>query len=493
MSERKEGGYTVSQVGTLHLKLQSLKLALLRLKTNPKMSQTEYRIQSEYLELLAFSLQWEDLLSQSSQAILRCEKTEWNAQFYRYWIEALKETHDVEGLQRLGKHLLALRSVSPTYQALACISFVLCGRKKFGRVLYRDMVLSTWKTKKHWLVWEAMCVWLSDSPEEKDRLKGVSLYLGLSKRKPNNYLLSRGALESALDSDEWEGAASVLNAMARAFPMAPEYPLISAKALLQSGTSDGALALLEEYSYVNPDNSEAILLLSQALQAQGFTIDAADLIHSKNSQFDPDDYDYSVELGKLDKKRFEETNEEHFRTSAVRHLAYALRFSVRIGQQDGVLHSMLHELNAGVGEEVFVSSQDKEQSPQETKILLLSENLARNFFSSDKCFLPAPSALRKGEIIFVATPHTELMGVEVIVGSFEVASPAVPDSAFGCGVSGVRVKKLSKPLQIELHNLKYSLFDKWGCENFARQGFARFYEVNSEVGETIQAKAKLAA
>jgi hypothetical protein len=462
----------------------------------------ELETTARLVELLSFREDWVKVAEVASRAIVLGCGPRASLRFYRAWLEALRGTQDVEGLQALARHLLLRRAESDDYLALACMALAHAGRRAYGKVLYArlaakaprhprnqnpvkeasatraDPIARTGrKTERRnsALAWEAIAVWLCEAPKPEERLKGVDLLARLCAARKQRYFTLRNYLSYSLEADELEHASAAYNAMHDRFPFAPDPYLAAARISMSENDYAAASVALQELLADNPRHPDAILALASCLERTGDLLAARDILASGADLFDADDYDFNATSGVINKKLHERYGMAAHRASAIRQLSMALRAAGRMGLPQASLHTALFELEAGVGEQALRSSSVKES--ETVWMLTVEDDLADKLVSAGEVILRAPGDATVGRTILLTRPNPRVDGVEMITAVLETTSPVVPDTRYGRAIAARVVKTLSVPLEVELHDVRYPLRDAWGCENFAEGKFARFYEL----------------
>jgi len=431
----------------------------------------ELELTSTLVEFLAFREDWQKVAEMASRTIVRGCGPKARVRFYRAWLEALRALDDVEGLQSLGRHMLLLRHEGADYVALACLALTHAGRRAYARTLYGHLVKNV--EKKSVLVWEAMAQWLAESPSAKERAKGVEMFALQCSRAPSYFSL-RSYLIASLDADSLEHAASAYNFIHEEFPLAPEPYLASARLAMSENDFTAASVTLQQLLADNPRNVEGLLALSHCFEKSGDLLAARDLLSSNEALFDCDDVDFNSTLGIVDKKLHERYGMAGHHQSAVRHLSVALRACEKMQLPQGAVHAALLALGAGVGEQIVAGASGHDET---LWMLAADESVGNDLMERKDVILRAPQGVTRGQLILLTRPNPRMQGVELVCAVFEVTSPLVPDREFGWAVSARLVKTLSSPLEVELHDVRYPHRDGWGCENFARDHYARFYEL----------------
>ena len=447
----------------------------------------ELELTLAYVELLAFREDWSNIAAAASRTIVQGAGPNARTRLYRAWAEALRADADVEGLQKLARHLLAMRHESRArgteYVALACMAFTWAGRRSYGRACYVQVrrVLSAGAEPASALKWEAVATWLSEAPALEERLKGVELFSRLCAVRRGRYFTLRNYLNYALDSDELEHAATAYNAMNEQFPLAPEPYLASARISMAEGKWSEAAKALQELLADNPRHTEGLLGLAQCFERTGDLVAARDLLTSNQALFEIDDPDFNATLGTLNRKLYERYNMEAYRLAAVRQLSTALKGARRLKISEAPLHTALLSLGAGVGERVvgFPANPGASRANEDGTVWMLSADptLGNALVKEGDIVLRAPETAAPGQWIFLTQPHPRHNGVELVRAVFEITSPVVPDARYGRAVSARLVKPMSVPIEVELHDVRYPALDGWGCENFANTREARFYSL----------------
>lgn len=466
-------------------------------------TKAELELTLAYVELLAFREDWTRIATVASRAIVQGAGPNARTRLYRAWAEALRADADVDGLQKLGRHLLAMRHESREraneYVALACLAFTWAGRRTYGRACYVQVqkALRAGNETASALKWEAVAVWLSEAPALEERLKGVELYSRLCALRRGRYFTLRNYLHYALDSDELEHAATAYAAMNDQFPLAPEPYLASARVSMAEGKWAEAAKALQELLADNPRHAEGLLGLAQCFERTGDLVAARDLLTSNQALFENDDPDFNATLGTLNRKLYERYAMESYRRSAVRQLSVALKGASRLKLSEAPLHTALLSLDAGVGERVVGSSgrTGTTASNDDGTVWMLSADaaLGEALVRDGDVVLRAPEAALPGQWIFLTRPHPRLEGVELVSAVFEITSPVVPDARYGRAVSARLVKPMSVPIEVELHDVRYPALDGWGCENFAGTREARFYSLPLGLAPDLLAHVERAA
>lgn len=478
---------SLSHRGTLGVLLHRAGKRVRKAGATKPYSKEELELILAYVELLAFKEQWSRIAEVASRAIVQGAGPNARTRLYRAWAEALRADADVEGLQKLARHLLAMRHESSAHAAdcvaLACMAFTWAGRRAYGRAcyVYVQRSLRSRGQPSSALKWEAVATWLSEAPALEERLKGVELFSRLCAVRRGRYFTLRNYLSYSLESDELEHAATAYNAMNEQFPLAPEPYLASARVSMAEGNWADAAKALQELLADNPQHTEGLLGLAQCFERMGDLVAARDLLTSGQELFETDDPDFNATLGTVNRKLFERYKMESYRRAAVRQLSVALRGASRLNISEAPLHTALLSLDAGVGERVVESQRftSSAHTNDEATVWMLAAEAALGdaLVKAGEVVLRAPEAAAPGQWIFLTRPHPRLDGVELISAVFEITSPVVPDARYGRAVSARLVKPMAVPIEVELHDVRYPAVDGWGCENFANTREARFYSL----------------
>ena len=448
---------------------------------NEHLSKNEIKAARRLLDLYAFSEDWDGASALASRVIMRGVGPRMTLCCYRYWIEALAGSFDLEGLHYMAKHLLKQRFQDSKYEAdylsLAVLALTFSGRMGYARAGYRKLVEMKKKQKHRKVssryVWEAISSFFVHQVSEETRLKGVSLYVKLSAKFPSEYLVSRGALAACDDSDEFELASTVANAMHKNFRLAPEPYLLSGESLFVSGIYQGAQSAFQKFLELYPTHEGAIIALSQNLLSQGEFLQARALLTESAEIFYDGDFDYANARALAEVAIFEKYKEPEQLNSAIRWCAAALKIAKKIGLPESRLNYILCKLNAGAGEEFYsgtpTPSGSYEQAGAEIGtspkvwIVSASSQFINKVTSKDIQQIKCPEDVRKGDFVFFSVDKNE----DSLLSYFISRTNALPDRRMGCTVFMEDVRTLNEPISVFFGEAKQKFADSWGCENFS--------------------------
>ena len=252
------------------------------------------------LEVYATFENWESVVQFSSRAVLHLNKNYEKVDFYYIWICALNEMKDEASLCLLAKHLLQMGSDYSVFNCLAIIAYQFAGKNDIGLSLLKEQ-------KKHFnaknkFYREALGLFLTSLKNKKYIKNGIVILKKLCSDKNSSYYTWRNCLRVLSHFNCERSMSRVYNLMNVKFPFAHEPYIISALIAMSEEKWLESIRLLNQVLKDNPENTDAILALSQCYEEYGDVESATDLM-CKNARFFHDqDYDYNYTMARLLKK-----------------------------------------------------------------------------------------------------------------------------------------------------------------------------------------------
>lgn len=437
----------------------------------------------QVIEFSACQEDWERVVNLSSNALIAGCGENATLSLYRSWIEGLRFSHDVSGLQALAKHLINTERESREHLSLALLAITYAGRRNYATALYNEL------EKKHsanLYVLEAKGVYLAEGLETSRRRDGIRLLRKVAHTRTSCYFDKLNYLLSSLDVGASNYASHAAKTLFNEYPLSPEPLWIGAGIAMQEERWNDAIAFLSKIFLVNNNNTEACLALAQCYEKMGDLIAADTLLRENSHLFEASDYDYSVSMGAIQRSLFARYQNPAYRSEAVKHYANALHTAKRLQLPDAQLHIALYDLKAGIGEERF--SETKHSDPRYW-VVATDNTSAHNFLTQESFLIHCPSSLAKDDVIFFArySPDKTSLFYE---GIFKVQSPVVPDNYLKCMARIGDGKFFESPIPSKMDNEYETKEDAFGCQNFSLYGEACFYSIGEAVAEKIIDRAE---
>lgn len=439
------------------------------------------------VDLCAFKEDWEKIAEVASRTILEGCGRNARTRLYRAWIEALRNMHDVGGIQSLGKHLLALRGLSEDFVSLALMAFCYAGRMDHARRLFRSVRA---RTVRNAPAYEACAVYLCEFSRHSGRETGLRIMERLAFRREAQYFQCRNFLVYALELDALDAAQRAFERLHARFPRCPQPYWGAAVVAVYNGAWGEAATSLQELLADNPENTDAILALARCLEMTGDLMAARELLTANAALFDYDDYEFHAAGGVLNERLFERYGMSAYRKSSVRHFAAALRIAPRLGVPEAPLHLSLKALGAGVGEQSFQVASPDPSSAQGTPkywVLSLDDERLRGVVKQRSFIARSPTTMADGDVVFlsrIVRPSRE-PNAQHIVGVMSALTPSVPDCRYGCAIRMGDIQVFEMPVDVELPETSARARDAQGLENFSREGQAHFISIDRETADSI--------
>ncbi len=480
-------------VGTLSTAIRALEKTIGFESRTQTLRREEIESLLRLIELRAWKEDWDGVIENSSWGVWEGCGTNAQVKFYRAWLEGLKATNNVEGLEQVALHLLRQREEAIEFLALALMALSWAGRKSYARVIHHRLHTGQ---SRNVVVLEALAIALCEQLSSKQRTTGVKLLQRLVHSGNVSYFCHRTYVGYALENDCHVEAADAYTHLQERFPRCPE-PYWGAAAVAMEEEKWGEAALiLQELLSDNPDSTDALIALARCFELTGDLLAARDLLVSNRQLFHSADYDFNVTLGMMNKKLHDRYGMANYRNYAVEHLAKALLVASRLGLPESSLHLALRELGAEAsGEKLKADLREhtKNETPVESRfwILVADEVLLRGMLKKGSFLVNAPKDLEENHLVFIAlhSSHEQTDSLEKsrILGLFKASSPGIPDAQFGRVVKLSGLKVFDAPVDFEMtKGTDFSLAtDSSGSENFSMNGMARFVSVHSEAASRV--------
>lgn len=431
---------------------------------------------SRVVDFYACCDQWDLVVDVSSRAIIIGVGINAQLKLYRSWAEGLRANHDVEGLQTLAKHLLNHARRNDNFAALSLVCLTYAGRSGLTKFLFTHLKRTQSKSP---VVVEAMCVYMCESVEKKQRTKGVRIYAHLTKHQ-KNYFTSLNFATYAFENEDFDHATLAVDALNKAFPLAPLPHLTAAQIAYSQKQFTSTLKSLQTVLDCNPSHAEAILVFAQCLEKMGDVLAAKRFLAEKEELFDIADCDFSSVYASVLEKcaaRYENTFDKN---QSINHYAAALKTCQKLHLPEAQLHIKLADISAGVMESKVKSNK---QEDAKYWILALDDKTAPTILSHESLLMRCPAESKKGDIVFIARhkDNDKTLHIEAV---FKFSSNIVPDAYFGnaARLDGRRV--FEHAIDYKPESTQQSL-DSYHVQNFSETNYARYNEISHAVAEKI--------
>ncbi len=490
MVERKGNRFyphsAIPAEGTLAPRIQELKETLNFENSSRALTQQEVLNALELVRLASLKEDWSTVVLASSHGVNSgCGK---NAClfFYRSWIEALRKTHELEKVQLLALHLMRFRNEFAEFVPLALMALSYCGRRDYARRIARAIQKDPMARTA--LGCESIATFLAEGRARSGRAWAVSTLGKMAHKFKKNYFLNLNYLEYALENGFMTEASDAFNNIHESFPQCAEPYWGAARLAMRSDNWGEAASCVQEILADNPENTNALLVVSKCMEKSGDLLAARDLLTSSRECFDDYEYEFNVSLGLINSKLFSRYKMTQYRDASIRHLSRALKAAPVLGVSAATLHLALRDLNAGVGEQSFKSKISKEEMRATGKsgdkywMLTLDDAALRGIVSKDSLLLRCPENVQKGDVVFLSRfSSTQIDSKIKIVGLLKATSDTIPDPEYRCAAQFGEIKIFEKDSQIDLMTeLTFPATDAWGCRNFSTSGEAFYSELTQE-------------
>jgi hypothetical protein len=442
---------------------------------NKALSRKEVVTLRRLMDLHAFREEWDRIVDLASRSIVVGLRLEDEITMYRMWAEGLKEDFDVEGLTELGRHLVARREERPEYLAVGVLCFSYAGKANAVKAglgqLYRMETTSP-------VIEEVLAIVKCDAARREERMMGLHDLARTLKDSDCGYLGYRRFLNYALENNALSTATATIKSLNKRFPESPDAYMTSALLDINAGEWESAIAALRVVLTHNPSHTEAILLMSRCLEMVGKVSDARFFLLQHAQLFAQGDYEFHIQMGMLEKRMSDrETKNDMLTSSASAHLKVALQAAQVYGFPVAPIQSALVDLGA-------VST--PQEPPRQGYWLLnleakpLAELLERQDFQ-----LRCPREMKMGDVVFFSAKGRSAKPVHAVSGFFRVQSKPTTDVKFGLTVRMGNAVVFENDVSISREDGVFSAIDAHGLENFSDKHFARFFEIDASIADTI--------
>ncbi len=427
------------------------------------------------VELHAFREEWDRIVDIASQSIVVGLRWDAELTMYRMWIEGLKEDLDTDGLVDLGRHLLSRRRDRTEYLALATLAFTYAGRPN----AVRSAIGSLYRMEAGGdVVDEVLAIVKCEAIDREERMMGLRELASTLKDSSCGYLAYRRFLDYAFENNALYTASATLKSLNKKFPDAPDAYMVSALLAVNDGEWESAMDALRVVIANNPGQSEALLMMSRCLEMIGKVSQARDFLLQNAHHFVRGDYEFSVQLGLIEKRLCCEDSDGEMRDSAAAHLKVALAAAHSYGFPTAPILSALEDIQAATA---------APQAPRQRYWLLNVEpKTLAAILDRDELQLRCPESIQMGDVIFLsAEGRNSAKGQHAVSGFFTARSTPTADPSLGLTVRTAQAVVFEHDVEVSSESGIFAARDLHGLENFSNRNMARYFELDSSVADSI--------
>lgn len=293
---------------------------------------------------------WEKVINLSSRAVLHLNKNYERCDFYFIWICGLKETHDDKSLELLGDHLCKMAHEYTVMYCLAALAYYFAGKKQLSIKILKEQKLKN--NTKNRFYREAFGHVLSSSKKRALIKCGLEMLKEGCQDKNSNYFSWRNLLRVLSYHNCCDDLSKFYNMMHYKFSFAHEPYLVSTLIAMDESDWLEGIRLLNQILRDNPENTEAILALSQCYEEYGDVEMALEILIKSKHFFHEAEFDFNYSMARLLKKCSELKDDKEKSEDAVLYydrvvsLANFFRFPVETIEKERAetekYHSMLN-------------------------------------------------------------------------------------------------------------------------------------------------------
>lgn len=253
------------------------------------------------LEVYASKQEWEKIIDLSSKAVLHLNEESKRNQFYYSWICALNESSDGNALLMVGRHLLKMRALHENYLSLSLLAFFFANKKEACQQICPHIL----KQKHNQTVYEeeALALFMTESIKEEQQKEGLSILKKLCQEKQASYFTFRNYLRTLSEKNLLKDMSNTYNLMHERFPFSSEPYIVAALSAMENKNWQEGIRLLEQILRDNPQNTDALLALSQCYEELQDFDKALDILRKNKKSFSEFDYDFHYSTGRALKKK----------------------------------------------------------------------------------------------------------------------------------------------------------------------------------------------
>lgn len=277
------------------------------------------------LEIYASQDKWDLIVNLSSRAVLHLSKNYDRADFYHIWICALKETFDRSALIKLGKHLVKMGKFHSVYFSLSLIAFHYSSCKKTSKKIYKYIIRK--KGFENRFTFESCGIYLASFKNSELNKNGISLLKKVCSEKKSSYFSWRNYLRVLSENNLIDEMSNTYNLIHEKFPFAQEPYLVAALIAMNSKEWNESIRILSQTIKDNPNNTNAVLAITQCYVENNEYIKALAVLSLKNHLFLENDYDYHYLMGVSLMKLVENNFDSNLKNLSISHLEKSLNLA----------------------------------------------------------------------------------------------------------------------------------------------------------------------
>ena len=453
-------------------------------------------VTAQLMEFLAQGGHWNQVANIASQALSGNMSRDWEGFFYQYWLTAQCRLEDYSSVEVISQHILdSLPEKDEEEQhrlaAVCMLGYCFLGKwETVKKLSFRIKEYISNNENNRIQASYLTCKMLS--PNRKTRTKAIVDFEELQTKNKTelNYLDLVLWYEAALENDEYEALVSAIKELNRKYPYSEESYWCSIRNSALEGAWDEVLFDVETLLKINNKNEDAILARAIALFKMGDIQSSVDYLEANRNEETNNDLDYIHLLGVFYSRLYQRYNRKHDFNQACKHLGESLKWLKALNFDESHVHFLLHEIKAGIGEEVSLSTRSEDRR-KGYWVALCDQDLLATLFVGKNVYVPVPEEINPGDMVFLSrTTDLESDGlfesINDLEAMVEVAGPIVPAH----NQQKKRVAHLMEPVFFDPVSVvcceppELSLNES-GAANFDITGFLKFYFVDRDTVDRI--------
>lgn len=270
------------------------------------------------LEIYASKQEWEKIIDLSSKAVLHLNDEAKRNRFYYIWICALNENSDGSALFLMGRHLLKMQPLNHDYLSLSFMAFFFSNKKEICQKIIPNILNKNQKNVAYQE--ESIALFMTDSIKRAEQKKGLYILKRLCNEKQASYFTFRNYLRTLSEKNLLVEMSHTYNLMHTRFPFSSEPYIVAALSAMESKNWKEAIRVLTQILRDNPENTDALLALSQCYEERQEFDKAIQLLQKNKMAFSEFDYDFHYSTGRALKKKVTEKFNLILKKESINHL-----------------------------------------------------------------------------------------------------------------------------------------------------------------------------
>lgn len=462
-----------------------------------RLNQRETELLIELLEHWAMRERWEPIIEWSSRAVLEGCTFRYAAKVYRYWLDALLRSSELDGAFSLCRHLLAFRKESDDFLALALYGLCHLDRGTLARPIARRLL---GRKKRSVLAVESLATHACLFGAGPRQARALAILKSIAQQSCEFSALWNW-YDCALTLGFADNASDAVNEMLQRFPDALEPLRVAVNIAIDEGEWADVLRYARQIARLAPESGEDGVALATALEYNGELFAAREALAEAASRISIDDYDFSATLGSVTYKLFKKYRDREHLIESIKSLKNALRVCKSYGIPSANFRAMLYELSSsGLGVAPESKSKQSKSSDGNRRnqgtsgywLCMANDEGWRRLLRRKSFLIKVPENATVGDIVFLSRGNG-LKGASTckIEGLLEILTPALPDEQLGRVVKCGNFKMFPAAVELAFSEPLVLCHDGHGLLNFSSRVGLYYAEFSAQSADQVVSRLEL--